>query len=349
MIRSLSRWRARVLAVGLTVAAVPLLCPGAAGAVPGGNTCRDVDVPVVMPLAGEVNAHGRLCLPPGAEPAVVQILLHGGTYNGLYWDFPYEPDRYSYVRAANRAGYATFTVDQIGYGRSTRPLSTLVTDVGQADVAHQLVTKLRSGEIGSTRFSKVVLVGHSMGSGTAALESSRHRDVDGVVLTGFSHRMSPLGTAGAAADGIYPAPLDPKFGLSVDPGYFTTKPGARDTLFHNPPDVDPRVQAIDDQTKDVVSSTEFGQNIGLAFTAPTSLGITAPVLIANGSADAIFCGATDCSTAEALDASERPYFAPGESLDTYVLAGAGHAATLARNAPELTTAILDWTRENVGR
>lgn len=35
----------------------------------------------------------------------MQLLVHGSTYNHLYWDFPYQNTYYSYVRAATRAGY----------------------------------------------------------------------------------------------------------------------------------------------------------------------------------------------------------------------------------------------------
>lgn len=45
----------------------------------------------------------------------MQLLVHGATYNHLYWDFPHGPGYYSYVDAATAAGYATFvTVPELG-------------------------------------------------------------------------------------------------------------------------------------------------------------------------------------------------------------------------------------------
>src|SRR5262245_39860697 len=50
-----------------------------------------------------------LSRPPGSG-GTLQILLHGATYSHVYWDFPFKPERYSYVRAMSRAGYATLNM-----------------------------------------------------------------------------------------------------------------------------------------------------------------------------------------------------------------------------------------------
>src|SRR5689334_22866807 len=49
---------------------------------------------------------GTLCSQGPAAGKTVQLLLHGSTYARYYWDFPYEPQHYSYVRAATKDGYA---------------------------------------------------------------------------------------------------------------------------------------------------------------------------------------------------------------------------------------------------
>ena len=36
----------------------------------------------------------------------MQLVVHGATYNHLYWNFPYGGGYYSYVEAATAAGYA---------------------------------------------------------------------------------------------------------------------------------------------------------------------------------------------------------------------------------------------------
>lgn len=74
----------------------------------GSTACSRVEVPVAVggtsgPIAG------TLSRPPGAT--TVQLLVHGWTYNQFYFDIPYQPEIYSYARAANRAGYATLAID----------------------------------------------------------------------------------------------------------------------------------------------------------------------------------------------------------------------------------------------
>src|SRR5690348_11149671 len=68
--------------------------------------CRDVTVPVALAEGqpARYQVWGRLCLPGGHRTATVEVLIHGLNYSHLYWDFPFEPDRYSYVRWADRAG-----------------------------------------------------------------------------------------------------------------------------------------------------------------------------------------------------------------------------------------------------
>jgi pimeloyl-ACP methyl ester carboxylesterase len=312
------------------------------------TVCRDYDVPVTLALLPET-LHGRLCVPAGA--ATVQVLLHGGTYNSSYWDFPYQPDTYSYVRAANARGYATFNVDRVGYGQSSRPLSTLLTADTDAAMIHQVVGMLRAGLIGGTAFPKVMLAAHSVGSGVATMEAATYHDVDGVLLTGFTHHLSVSGAATVFTTGVEPAALDPRFGLGYDAGYLTTIPGQRQNLFYAPGDADPGVVATDEQLKDVVSATELASVLAQAFTLPTSLSIDRPVMIADGSRDGLFCAgllASDCASASALRAEEAPYFSPAACLQTYVLPGAGHDINLSLHTKDYQQAVLDWADAFVG-
>lgn len=348
--------RMRIKSAGrfLLVAAL-MLCASqgiaVASAVPADESvnCQDVTVPVML-TALPVSVSGRLCIPDPA-PTTVQVLLHGGTYNSAYWDFPYKPETYSYARAANSRGYATFNFDRVGYGASTRPPSVTLTALDQADVVHQIVTRLRAGTIGSVAFPDVVLVGHSMGSATAVLEASVYQDVQGVVLTGMTHRLDGVALTNIFLTGLHPALLDPKFGPAYDAGYLTTIPGKRAELYYVEGDYEPGVVATDEATKDVVSTTEVSDDSAVAFTAPVSLAISVPVFLAVGSEDRLFCGfpsEATCADAAALKAAESPYFDQDAQLSTYVLPNAGHDIGLSVRAPLVTTAILDWADQHVG-
>lgn len=320
--------------------------PGAARAE---ASCQSLFVPVSFGLL-PVTLHGTLCV-PSAGAATVQVLLHGGSYNGYYWDFPYQPEKYSYVRAANARGYATFNVDRVGYGQSTRPLSLLLTAGGHAGTIHQVIGKLRAGQIGGVAFGKVLLAGHSLGAGIALLEAASYHDVDGVLLTGMTHHLSASSLIQIVSTNTYPAALDPKFGLGYE-GYLTSIPGTRAGTFYSPVDATPAMVALDEQLKDVESGTEITDVITEGFTLPVSLGINKPVMLAVGSRDWLFCTgllASDCASAGQLLATEAPYFAPAAGLHTYVLPDSGHALNLSTHTQDYQQAVLDWADAFVGQ
>lgn len=287
---------------------------------------------------------GYLCMPPGQRPAVVQITVPGFTYNHGYFDFPYEPDRYSYTRVMIAAGYAVFNIDRISTGRSSHPLSTEVTFDTDAYTIHLAVQALRGAG-----FGKVEMVAHSLGSQIAAVEAGTYHDVDGLVLTGFSHHGN-LGSDAMAILGFEPATLDPMFALlGYDPLYVTFKTHGI-AQFYYPPTTDPNVVVVDDATKSVATTTEVAGSVaqGTALLGPTSK-ITVPVLIVNGDHDALFCGAgTACNTAANLYRDEAPFFPASSCLSTDIVPQTGHDLNLSTTAPQTFAAILAWSRINVG-
>src|SRR5262249_48040242 len=128
--------------------------------------CSEHALPVTL-APGETTTFqviGTLCSQGSAAGKTVQLLLHGSTYARYYWDFPYQPEHYSYVRAATKRGYATFNLDRIGNGASDHPNGNLVNMDANAFVVHQVVQALRAGQVTSQSFAKVIVVGHSMGS-----------------------------------------------------------------------------------------------------------------------------------------------------------------------------------------
>ncbi|GAA0255186.1 alpha/beta hydrolase [Saccharothrix mutabilis subsp. mutabilis] len=323
----------RICAVVLLVVTTWLV-PGAATAAP--VSCEDVRVPVRILLAVET-MYGRLCTPQGAR--TVQVLIPGGTYNSSYWDISYTPGTRSYRQAMNNAGIATLAVDRLGTGQSSKPLSTLVTATVQANAVHQVVQTLRP------RFERVVVGGHSIGAAMAMIEAGLHRDVDGVLVTGMTHRMNYITVLPVLA-GMIPAALDPQLaGRGLDAGYLTTSPGTRYSAFHTPGPNVPEAIAVDESTKDVFAATEAVDTIALTnIVTPASRAIDVPVMLVVGN-DTHFCGTplgSDCSSPEALRASEAPYFAPEARLHTYILDGYGHSINYAPNAPDYHQAVVDW-------
>jgi alpha-beta hydrolase superfamily lysophospholipase len=313
--------------------------------------CHETTVPVALAAgqAVQYTIYGQLCLPPGSNPHRVQtvhLAVHGATYSHLYNAWPFEPGTYSYADALMKAGYAVFTFDRIGIGRSSHPAGASVTIDANAFVVHQLVQGLRSGSIG-TAFQRVVLVGHSLGSITSLAEASAFGDVDGVVLTGISHAVT---TSAANALQLVKANQDPRFaGQNLDDDYLTTAPGTRGTAFYYLPVTDPRVLALDEATKETFTTAELA-TIGPALAPATSLAIHVPVLIVDGQFDQLVCGDgfAICVSGAALATAEVPFFAPEACLQTVVTPQSGHDLYLEPSAPSTYAAIRAWSDAYVG-
>jgi len=324
-------------------------------AIASAANCSPADLPVrspdVLPLFdAPATIHGQLCLPDGATPTAVQLLVHGGTYNSTYWDLPYQPDQYSYQRDMAEHGYATFAIDVLGAGQSSHPMSLPLTVWAQAEAMHEVIGQLRDGAVGGIHFGKVVIVGHSVGSGIVASEASTYKDVDGVILTGVTHIPSIPALGLGAALGLIPAFLS-SVRNAGDPLYFTTQPGARGPLFYDSADADPGVIAADEATKDQVSVPGMGTVAVFGIVVPVTLGINVPVLQAVGSDDVLFCGLLalrDCSSAASLRAQEAPFYSAAAKLSVYVLPNAGHSLALHRNAGSYRDATRAWLGTTLG-
>ncbi|AXB41109.1 alpha/beta fold hydrolase [Amycolatopsis albispora] len=323
--------------------------PTAAGQQAHPVSCSDTDLPVSGP-DGPTTVHGRFCLPAGTTPRAVQLLVHGGTYNSAYWDIPHEPDRNSYQRDMAAHGYATFAMDQLGAGRSGQSASPWLLLPAAAKAVHEVVGHLRAGHVGGLAFEKVVLAGHSVGSGVVAAEAATYHDVDGVILSGITHLPAVPVLALGVLFGLRPAFTEPRF-LGSDLLYFTTNPGSREWLFYHRENADPAVIAADEATKDQVSVPGMGTVAVFGIVFPVTAAIDVPVFQPVGEKDVLFCGVLalrDCSSAEKLHAQEAPYYREAAKLSTYVLPGAGHSLALHRNAADYREATRSWLRGTLG-
>jgi pimeloyl-ACP methyl ester carboxylesterase len=306
--------------------------------------CSSYRVPVAVTDAGpaDVTLFGQLCHRGPVWPQTVQLLVHGATYNHLYWDFPYQNSYYSYVRAATRAGYATFNVDRLGAGQSSHPPGRQLSMAESSTSLHRVLSMLRAGggEVGGHPFRHVIWVGHSFGSIYAWLEISRYHDVDAAVLTGLLHKFSPSYGA-LAATYNYTAALDPLF--AELPGvdwsqYLTTVPGTLGQLFYYLPTADPNVIATDEANKDTIGLIEDSQSFAVYALPPDqapSREITVPVLLVVGQQDAVFCtpDAVDCSSADAVARFEAPYYSAQAHRRVVVIPSTGHDLNLHTTAP----------------
>ena len=118
-------------------------------------SCQKYTIPVGLKTTGLKLDHvtGTLCWEGELEGKTIQLLLSGAGYGEVYWDFPYQPETYSYVRSAVRAGYATFNLSRIGIGASSKPFGILVNvDANVAVIQQVIECCLRENSVSGTRF-----------------------------------------------------------------------------------------------------------------------------------------------------------------------------------------------------
>ncbi len=187
----------------------------------------------------------------------------------------------------------------------------------------------------------MIVAGHSIGSAMAMIEAGTYRDVDGVLVTGFTHKMNYITVVPVLANMI-PAGLDV--------GYLTTMPNTRYNSFHKPGALVQGAISFDESTKDVFAVTEAVDTILLnTIIIPISRNINVPVMIAVGN-DTHFCSTglplmgSDCSSPAALKADEAPFFPATPKLSTFILNGYGHSINYAPNAPEYHSAVATWAK-----
>ena len=163
--------------------------------------------------------------------------------------------------------------------------------------------------------------------------------MDGVLVTGFTHKMNYITVVPVLANMI-PAGLDL--------GYLTTMPDTRYNAFHKPGPLISGAISHDESTKDVFAATEAVDTILLnTVIIPISRQINVPVMIAVGN-DTHFCSSglplmgSDCSSAAALKADEGQFFPSVPRLDTFILNGYGHSINYAPNAPDYHAVVASW-------
>ncbi|MFC1591503.1 alpha/beta hydrolase [Thermodesulfobacteriota bacterium] len=313
-------------------------------------TCDDYTIPVKLSQdrLRTYSVVGRLCREGELAGKTLQVLISGAGYGPEYWDFSYEPETYSYVRAAARAGFATFNLSRIGIGASDHPRGRLIDVQTNAYVVHQVIEHLRKQISSAKAFGDVVTVGHSLGSlVTLAHAVGFPGDTDGVLLTGFVHNTNPeFGPAIGASS--YRAIFDPRFfRQGYDLQYITSRPGTRGDLFYYLPQADPAVIAHDEATKETTTISEI-TTMSDYFT-DLSLAIAVPVLVAIGDDDIVGCGGElDCSDHTAVAELEQQFFAEETCVETTVIEEAGHNLNLHYSAPQTYAVMLDWAARRIG-
>lgn len=317
------------------------------GASPSGASCQNFYVTVTeSPTATQTyRVWAQLCSRGPLTGKTAQVLVPGGDYTHVYWDWPNQPSVYSYVHWATQAGYATLNLDKLGYGLSDHPDPSGLTFQVGAYVVHEIVQDLRGGSFG-VPFGKVVTNGHSFGGLTIEYEAATYHDVNALIVSGFGHDLDVSQPDNPFVANTIPAADDPMFANEPwAPGYFTTAPGSRCTVFSYPGDVSAANCAVEEQTKGTLPEGELESVVQDSDDPTMTKQITVPVLWALGVNDNLWCPQThNCYTSSA-PGNELNFWQPG-LLTEFIVPQAGHSINVDYGAPVFYAQTLLWLQEH---
>ena len=78
-----------------------------------GTERRQLHIPVAIAQGGDKNQTVNAVLQSSDDVTEIDILVPGATYNHAYWDWPLDPERYSMMEMARKAGRATLACDRL--------------------------------------------------------------------------------------------------------------------------------------------------------------------------------------------------------------------------------------------
>ena len=148
----------------------------------------------------------------------VTLFLHGLSYGEFFTNFEAIPG-YDFSAKQARDGHVTVVIDRLGYDSSDRPPGFGICIGSQADIAHQIVEQLRSGDYDtagtdSPSFDEVVLAGHSVGGLIAQAEAYTFGEIDGLMVLSYSDvAFSPSARAAArqaSVECVRGSPIPPR-------------------------------------------------------------------------------------------------------------------------------------------
>jgi pimeloyl-ACP methyl ester carboxylesterase len=234
-------------------------------------------------------------------------------------------------------GHASVVLDRLGHGTSGRPPGNDMCAGSEADVLHQIVGALRSGDYSAgVAFSRVAAAGHSLGSAVVQVEAESYHDVDAIVLTGWGS------TAVAAASPEFIARIGSRVVVSCasdEDGWIDQWPSPAaeaGDLFH-----DPDAEVLD-AVEDAVEPESCGslESIGAIFIAGGDAAqmatIDAEVLVINGEHDMAFD--------PAVTHVQQYRYPSSPDADAVVVPDAGHTFMIERpeTAAVFRTVVGTW-------
>jgi pimeloyl-ACP methyl ester carboxylesterase len=346
---SMRRHIAAIAALGAAVAATITVAPvalagGQVVEVPISFTVQNTNTTTV-PCASdgkEYTVRGTLVAPQEAVESggSVSLLLHAVTFDQDYWQFD-GVEGYNVARQLAEEGHAIVAVDRLGYGASDRPSGLSTCFGSEADVAHQMVQALRTGDYeldgaDEPSFDRVYLGGSSVGGMISNLAAAHYGDVDGVLNFSWGDFAASPYAVEEVAD------VSRRCLLGGDPGaepyYAVFAKDSIDTFYFNSAE-----QAVRDAVP-APNADPCGQvlSLGPALTVDSLMlaRIDVPVLVQFGDADAIFPPpAADLQAARYLGSPE---------VTKSIIADASHYPVLEANHAQVVADVDSWLDARAG-
>jgi pimeloyl-ACP methyl ester carboxylesterase len=290
---------------------------------------------------------GTLVLPAGAVPKGVTLYVHGLGFGSYFWDFTAVPG-YDYVATEAKDGHASLTIDRLGYGSSSIPNGDDTCVGSQATILHEVVQDLRSGNYHATgtpaqSFSRVGLVGHSVGGALVETEAYSYNDINALGVVEWNDADYSVGTYAAFASDITQCLSggEDQVGSSTA-GY--ARFGETDAEYNSLmfAGVAPNVEAAADKLRTLDPCGLIASVLtGVAENVLHDSSIKVPIIYFHASEDAIFpIGIPWAAVQETL-------YTHTAKLTDVSLPGAGHAVTLeSASAAPFAAAMNSWLTAN---
>jgi pimeloyl-ACP methyl ester carboxylesterase len=286
-----------------------------------------VNLPVTLSDGRSYSIAGAAYFEGSPRGKVLQLAIHGITYDHQYWDAPsINGVDYSYARFMARAGYVVLAIDQLGAGKSDRPDGDFLNLAETGSSVAQLVEKFRTRHnplrVG---FERIILVGHSFGGLTSLSAQAACSCADGLVVSGWLNDTPP--------------PLTPELvALLLAAPYANLPAELRAQFGYHAASADPTVIAFDNARLNTTVSRGQLLDIMASFTTSPSSALAArikvPVLLQLGQFDALMAAKTV--------SEEDDVYGQSPAVTAQELPGQGHVLNLHPDAEEGWRYVDSW-------
>lgn len=294
----------------------------------------------------EYTLRARLAVPARSTSLphgrAVTLYVHGLGLSSYYWHFQADPG-YDHLTEMARRGHVGVVYDRLGYGENPKPLGLQTCYGSDADIASQLVTKLKSGDYSvegrqPIAFDRVVVASHSQ-AGLIVQPMAYSFDVaDGLVITSWTDDQNHPHVAAEAVPTAQTCLTGGESSPSEDrPPFYAYYPEEEESFerfyFHN---AEPRVVAAAVGMREPDPCGQGGSLLQTLLADRLHLAeIDVPVLLAYGSADGY-------RPQPAAGQAHAEKFTGSDDVTLELLDDTGNALVLERTAPQFRDLLSDW-------